>query len=68
MNLEELSNKNYPVSIVDELLVEEDVADVDGEGDAEGVQHLSDEELLVVRAEAVPELDKAICNLVRTAV
>ena len=67
MNLEELK-KNHPVSIVDELLVEEDVADVDGEGDAEGVEHLGDEELLVVHAEAVPELDKTVCNLVRTAV
>ena len=52
------------MSIVDELLVEEDVADVDGEGDAEGVQHLSDEELLVVEAEGSLELDKGVCNVV----
>ena len=56
------------MAIVNELLVEEDVADVDGEGDAEGVQHLSDEELLVVEAEGPLELEKGVCNLVHTSV
>ena len=60
--------KNHPESISEELVVEEDVADVDGQGDAEGVEHLCGEELLVVEAEVLPELDKGVRNLVNTLV
>ena len=61
-------------------MIEEDVADIDGEGNTEGVQHFGHEELLVVEAEGVPvieqnemsakryipELHKAPCNLVHS--
>ena len=49
-------------------MIEEDIADVYGQGDAEGVEHLSDEELLVVEAEGVPELDKGVRNLVHALI
>ena len=49
-------------------MVEEDVADVDGHGNGEGIEHLREEELLVIEAERVPELDKGVCDLVQTLV
>ena len=49
-------------------MVEEDIADVDGDGNREGIEHLCEEKLLVVEAERMSVLDKGVCDLVQTLV
>ena len=66
--LDFMNNDGDLVSVRPKLPVQEKVVDEDGEAESEAVEELCEEELLVVKTEAVSELDKGSGDLVSASV
>ena len=68
ISLDFMNNDGDLVSVGPKLPVQEKVVDEDGEAESEAVEELCEEELLVVKTEAVSELDKGGGDLVSASV
>ena len=66
--LDFMNNDGDLVSVRPKLPVQEKVVDEDGEAESEAVEELCEEELLLVKTEAVSELDKGGGDLVSASV